>query len=151
MNSRSFIIILLLTVTFLIIGCDDNPYTHGDRWPDRVIGLIDGVVQDGNTNESLGGIYIVYWIGDDEPDIVITLEDGSFSIPEELQSGEYFLHVMDPVGEYSMDSVTVIIPTLNMLKGDFEVSPTREEVYYRISFLDECETDTCLGAILLSK
>jgi len=151
MIKRSCIIFFIVAVVIISVGCSDN-----DKGtccfpppPPGIVGTIDGIVRDAITNEALDGLHLFFWRGDEQPNSVKTSSDGSFIISE-LRSGDYFIHVIDPDGEYTMGYETATIVTIDQLKGDIDVNPSGE-YYYRVSIDDDCNANLCLGPILLSK
>lgn len=152
-NSKFLLVLsmMIFTLGLFMVGCDDTTVEPAVPIPDKVVGSIEGVVWDANTHAPLGDLYVAYWSDKFERDSVMTLDDGSFVIEGPLPSGTFTL-VFSYYGEeedtYAVGYATAVIPNIDDLKGDIDVNPSGE-YHYRAMFVDNCETDNCLGAVVL--
>ena len=126
MKNKSLIALSLFCVLFLL-SCGDEitKYVDNSETDGRVIGSINGVVADANTNERLGDI-VVSWCKEGKIKETKTNSLGYYAISD-LSPGYYEI-TFSGKSDYAVARVTVIIPTLQEI-GIYNL-PTDENFYH---------------------
>ncbi len=119
----------MVAVLVLIFNqCTEEPTTYQFVSDDgRVIATIHGIVQDAQSNQRIASVTIKYVLNG-KIKTTTTDTSGYYSISG-LTSGDYELVFIGPAG-YVTTKLTVTIPTIDQIRGDF---PSKEDYNFSVT------------------